>query len=315
MRFVIGTRESELAMIQTNHVRELLQRSFPDYEFQILPMTTTGDRVLDQPLSKIGEKALFTKDLENAMLNKECDFIVHSLKDLPTTLPKGMIIGAITKRHSPIDCVVMKSGSPLSKLSQLSPGSKIGTSSVRRRAQLQKLFPHLNFVDIRGNLNTRLRKLDTLDYDAIVLAVAGIERLGKSERITERLEILHAVGQGALGIECMENDDRVHNILSVLNDVETCLKCVAERSFMKTLEGGCSVPLGVSSLLENGILTLTGNVTSIDGSEQMQATETASVNTDITLARDLGVKVAENLIQQGCVRILETIQANKQIST
>ena len=318
-KFVIGSRESELALIQTNFIKNKLEAAFPDFEFSILSMTTTGDRILNQPLQKIGEKALFTKDLEVAMQNNECDFIVHSLKDLPTVLPDGMMIGAITERESPFDCVVMKSGSAFKSLSDLPKNSRIGTSSVRRKAQLIKKFPDFEYVDIRGNLNTRLQKLDTLDmYDAIILAVAGLERLGRKERITQVLTestLCYAVGQGALAIECMQSDEQVLGILQVLRDEKTTLRCNAERAFMRILEGGCSIPLGVSTFFgDNNSLNFTGTITSLDGQKQLKVKEIAYIKLgddpklNEILSRDLGSRAAHNIIAKGGQTLLDEIK-------
>lgn len=230
-------------------------------------MSTKGDEMLDKPLPEIGEKALFTHALEVALEEGRVDFVVHSLKDLPTALPDGMALGAIMEREDPRDAVVMSKRLSNESLETLKKGSVIGTSSRRRSAQLSRNMPHLKVKDIRGNLNTRLKKLDADDgeYSAILLAVAGMNRMKWNDRISEVIDTLYAVGQGALGIECRENDWKILELLEPLCDVETTLRCVCERSFLKTLNGGCSAPIGVSTKLENKKLTITGAVWSLNG--------------------------------------------------
>uniref|UniRef100_A0A8V1A4W8 Porphobilinogen deaminase n=1 Tax=Gallus gallus TaxID=9031 RepID=A0A8V1A4W8_CHICK len=252
----VGTRRSQLARIQTDSVVEMLREFYPDLCFEIVAMSTTGDKILDTALSKIGEKSLFTKELENALERNEVDLVVHSLKDLPTSLPPGFTIGAI--------CNV------------------IGTSSLRRAAQLKKKFPQLEFRDIRGNLNTRLKKLDEKeDFSAIILAAAGLKRMGWENRIGQLLspeDCLYAVGQGALAVEVRAKDQETLNMVSALQDGETVLCCIAERAFMKRLEGGCSVPVAVNTMLKDGQLYLTGAVYSLDGSDSLKETMQTSVN-------------------------------------
>ncbi|XP_018428198.1 PREDICTED: porphobilinogen deaminase [Nanorana parkeri] len=272
----VGTRKSQLARIQTDSVVEMLSQKFPDVHFDIVAMSTTGDKILDTALSKIGEKSLFTKELENALEKNEVDLVVHSLKDLPTTLPPGFTIGAVCKRENPFDAVVFHPKHAGAKLKSLSENSVIGTSSLRRAAQLKKMFPHLVFKDIRGNLNTRLKKLDEQDhFSAIILAAAGLRRMGWDSRIGQILspeECLYAVGQGALAVEVRAKDQNILNMVSALQDPQTVLRCIAERSFMRRLEGGCSVPVAVSTILKDSQLYLTGAVYSLDGSECLKET-------------------------------------------
>ncbi|KAJ3273497.1 hypothetical protein HDV01_004417 [Terramyces sp. JEL0728] len=319
-KIVIGTRESQLAMIQANQVKSELEKIYPDIEFSINGMTTTGDQILDKPLSQIGAKALFTKELEVALHDKIVDLVVHSLKDLPTTLPDGMTIGAVLERKDPRDAIIMSLKNKALKLKDLEKGSVIGTSSVRRIAQLKRKYPHLVFQDIvnlfniqRGNLNTRLRKLDDENspFTALLLAYAGVSRMGWEDRITEILEkdvMLHAVGQGAIGVECRLDDSKVLKLLGPLNHTETVLRTSAERSFMKTLEGGCSVPLGVATIIKKTgdafELSLIGSVTSLDGSKQIKHDLNAVVHS-VDDAVKLGVDVANELIKQGAEDILE----------
>ncbi|OAJ44277.1 hypothetical protein BDV3_002492 [Batrachochytrium dendrobatidis] len=321
--FTIGTRESQLAMIQTTHVQALLKQQYPQLTFDINGMTTTGDQVQDVALSKIGTKSLFTKELEMALDDHSVDFVVHSLKDLPTQLPSGMMVGAILEREQPNDVVIMSLKHSFTGLAQLPAGSIIGTSSVRRSAQLKRRFPNLVFQDIRGNLNTRLKKLDdpASPFAAILLAYAGIHRMGWTDRITEILPtvtILHAVGQGAIGIECRENDTCVRSLLAPLNHTPTRIRCTAERSFMRSLEGGCSVPLGVSTSIEPNdtgidVLCLTGSVTSLDGSIELRHAMSMDLDSEdieekVTMAHKLGTALANVLIERGAKDVLDAIR-------
>ena len=236
----VGSRKSQLALIQTRFVIAELKKIRPEIDFEIVEMSTVGDNVLDKALSKIGEKSLFTKELEVALEKKDVDFVVHSMKDLPTTLPPGMVIGAVLEREDPRDAVIIKSSLTSKSLGELPHGSVIGTSSLRRAAQLRSAFPGLVFQDVRGNLNTRLRKLDDPagPYSALILAVAGVQRMGWAERISQHLDsdlCLHAVGQGALAVECRDCDLNTLELLSNLHHKETVIATIAERSFMKTL--------------------------------------------------------------------------------
>ncbi|XP_068096912.1 porphobilinogen deaminase isoform X2 [Hyperolius riggenbachi] len=272
----VGTRKSQLARIQTDSVVEMLKQQFPNAHFEIVAMSTTGDKILDTALSKIGEKSLFTKELENALERNEVDLVVHSLKDLPTTLPLGFTIGAVCKRENPCDAVVFHPKHAGSSLESLPTSSVIGTSSLRRAAQLKRAYPHLEFRDIRGNLNTRLKKLDEQNmFSAIILAAAGLRRMGWESRIGQILsteECLYAVGQGALAVEVRARDHHILEMVSSLLDPQTVLCCVAERSFMRQLEGGCSVPVAVSSVIHDSQLYLTGAVSSLDGSNYLKET-------------------------------------------
>lgn len=267
----VGSRKSQLALIQTNGVVNQLKKYFPEIDFQIIAMTTTGDNILDTALSKIGEKSLFTRELEMALLTDEVDFVVHSLKDVPTELPAGLVVGAICKRDDPRDALVLrKDHNSFENLSSLPPGSVIGTSSLRRSAQLKRKHPNLKISDVRGNLNTRLRKLDEMkQFDALVLAVAGLERMNWSDRISHILEsdeCMYAVGQGAVAVECRQNDLSILSLLSVITDFPTLVSCIAERSFLKRLEGGCSVPVAVHTEMKENELVLHGGVFSLCGS-------------------------------------------------
>ena len=302
----IGTRKSQLALVQTYWVKAELEKHFPDIEFEVEKMSTQGDKILDVPLAKIGDKGLFTKELEVGMLNKTTDFAVHSLKDLPTNLPEGLMLGCVTKRVNPADALVVHEKHQDKQLETLPAGSIIGTSSLRRLAQLRHHYPHLEFKDIRGNVNTRLAKLDSGEYDAIILAVAGLERLDMGDRVHQNIppEIsLHAVGQGALGIECREGDEEILKVLKVLEDADSCDRALAERSFLRELEGGCQVPIGVNTSIEGDQLTLVGMVASLDGKQMLKDTVSGNRTESEQLGKDLAVKLRE----QGAGDILAKI--------
>ncbi|XP_018026060.1 porphobilinogen deaminase-like [Hyalella azteca] len=270
----IGTRESTLAMHQTNHVRDKLMEIHPNLSCSIDSMETIGDKILDVALSKIGSKSLFTKELEEALAQKCVHIVVHSLKDMPTSLPEGMVIGAVLKREDPRDAVLLHpSYHDKCNLSQLPEGSLLGSSSVRRVAQLRRHFPQLQFESIRGNLNTRLKKLVSSDrYAGIILAAAGVRRMGWTDKISQYLEAedcMYAVGQGAVAVECLAEDHQTLSLLQRLSDDNTLLATVAERALMAALAGGCSAPVAVWSKIDASSLTLKGGVWSLDGKEQL----------------------------------------------
>jgi hydroxymethylbilane synthase len=271
-------------------------------------MSTQGDKILDVALAKIGDKGLFTKELEVGMLDRSIDLAVHSLKDLPTNLPEGLILGCVTERVNPADALVVNSQNQDYQLDNLPEGSVIGTSSLRRLAQLRHHYPHLTFKDVRGNVNTRLAKLDAGEYDGIILAVAGLERLGLGDRVHQVIpaEIsLHAVGQGALGIECRDGDAEVLQVLKVLEHAPSRDRCYAERAFLRELQGGCQVPIGVNTAIEDGILTLTGMVASLDGKRLIKD----SVSGDPSHGEALGRDLAHKLRDAGAGEILAEIFA------
>jgi hydroxymethylbilane synthase len=304
----IASRKSQLALVQTHWVQGELQKKFPDYSFEVIEMSTTGDIILDVPLAKVGDKGLFTKELEVQMLDGKADFAVHSLKDLPTNLPEGLMLGCVTEREDPADALVVHENFKQYQLATLPEGSVIGTSSLRRLAQLRHHYPHLSFKDVRGNLNTRLAKLDSGDYDALILAYAGLHRLGFGDRIHQSIPAaisLHAVGQGALGIECRDGDREILEIIKTLEHTPTSQRCLAERSFLRELEGGCQVPIGVNTTIENGQLTLSGLVASLDGKRVIKNTVTGAPES----AEELGLQLATKLKAQGAKVILEEIFA------
>jgi len=302
----IASRRSKLAMVQTLWVKDQLERNIPNLEVSIEAMATQGDKILDVALAKIGDKGLFTKELEAQMLVGHADIAVHSLKDLPTNLPKGLKLGCITKREDPADALVVSKKNYCYKLETLPEGSIVGTSSLRRLAQLRNKFPNLVFKDIRGNVITRIEKLDSGEFDCIILAAAGLKRLGFESRIHQIIpsEVsLHAVGQGALGIECKSDDKKVLEIINVLEDKPTSQRCLAERAFLRELEGGCQVPIGVNSKIQNEQLCLTGMVASLDGERLIKDQYIGNVNDP----EEVGKELAKKLKQQGAEEILSEI--------
>ena len=305
----IASRRSQLAMVQTEWVRDQLLLAHPGLEISIEAMATQGDKILDVALAKIGDKGLFTKELEAQMLVNQADIAVHSLKDLPTNLPDGLMLGCVTEREDPADALVVHARHQDKNLASLPAGAVVGTSSLRRLAQLKYHYPHLLFKDVRGNVITRLEKLDYGDYDCLILAAAGLGRLGLSNRIHELIDpniSLHAVGQGALGIECRVADPEVLTLIKVLEHRPTALRCLAERSFLRSLEGGCQVPIGVNSSFENGNLHLTGMVASLDGLRLIRD-QVSGPESD---PESIGIALAEKLRSQGAGEILQEIFAN-----
>jgi hydroxymethylbilane synthase len=290
----IGSRKSQLALVQTHWVQAELQRHYQGRQFDVETMSTQGDKILDVALAKIGDKGLFTKELEVAMLENQVDLAVHSLKDLPTQLPEGLMLGCVTERVNPADALVVNEKHQDKQLETLPEGAVIGTSSLRRLAQLRYHFPHLTFKDVRGNVNTRLAKLDAGEYDAIILAVAGLERLDMADRVHQVISSdisLHAVGQGALGIECRTGDQEILDLLKVLEDKATRDRCYAERAFLRELEGGCQVPIGVNTHIEGDTLNLTGMVASLDGQKMFKETISGPCEEAERIGRELAIEI------------------------
>ena len=302
----IASRRSQLAMVQTNWVKAELEKAHPGLTITVEAMATQGDKILDVALAKIGDKGLFTKELEAQMLVGRADIAVHSLKDLPTKLPEGLMLGCITEREDPADALVVNAKNANHRLDTLPEGAVVGTSSLRRLAQLRHHYPHLSFKDVRGNVITRLEKLDSGDYDCLILAAAGLERLGFGDRIHQIIPgdiSLHAVGQGALGIECVEDKPEVLEIIKVLEHTTTSRRCLAERAFLRELEGGCQVPIGVNSQISNDDLTLTGMVASLDGKRLIRDEASGSAADP----ESIGIELAGKLKQQGAGAILKEI--------
>jgi hydroxymethylbilane synthase len=300
----IATRESALAMWQAHHIRQQLQALYPQIEIKILGMTTTGDQILDKTLSKIGGKGLFVKELEQAMQEGRADIAVHSLKDVPMVMPEGFVLAAIGEREDPRDAFV---SNRFKKLEELPPGSVVGTSSLRRQCQIQARFPALKIESLRGNVQTRLRKLDEGQYSAIILAAAGLKRLGLGERITSLLpteQSLPAVGQGAIGIECRAGRENLMALLAPLNHPDTAACVTAERAMSRALAGSCQVPLGGFAEIADGVLRLRGFVSSVDGVRVVRAEVSGAPGE----AERIGTELAQALIGMGADKILAELE-------
>lgn len=302
-RLRIATRKSPLALWQAEFVRESLQRHHPGIEVELVTMTTRGDRILDAPLAKVGGKGLFVKELETAMLDGAADIAVHSMKDVPMELPEGLVLGTICEREDPRDALVSARHASLAGLPQ---GAVVGTSSLRRQCQLRRLRPDLQIRDLRGNVNTRLARLDAGEYDALILATAGLVRLELADRIRARLEpdhLLPAVGQGAVGIEYRADDAGVQRLLAPLHHASTAACVRAERAMNRRLQGGCQVPIAGYATLEGNRLHLRARVGSVDGLEMLAAEAEGAVAN----AEAIGQQVAEALLAQGADRILRAV--------
>ena len=291
---IIGTRQSLLAMWQSNYIAGRLREEYPGCEVTLKKIVTKGDRILDVPLAKIGGKGLFTKEIEQELLDGTIDLAVHSLKDMPTVLPEGLCLTAITERANSGDAFV---SNKYNSIEELPEGSVLGTSSLRRRAQLLARRPDLKIVDLRGNVDTRLKKLDEGQMDAIILAAAGLTRLGHADRIKEIIPqsyCLPAVGQGALAIECRTDNFKVRQMLDFLNDTATKQATDAERAFLGLLEGGCQVPIGVHAEVNEGRIAMEGVIGSLDGSTVLRDTAEGNAADAVTLGRTLGQKMLDN---------------------
>ncbi len=299
----IATRKSPLALWQAEHVRQRLQTLHPGLEVELVTMTTQGDRVLDSPLAKIGGKGLFVKELENGMLDGRADIAVHSMKDVPAELPTGLEIGAILEREDPRDAFV---SNRFAVINDLPLGARVGTSSLRRQCQLRATRPDLEILDLRGNVNTRLAKLDDGDYDAIVLACAGLRRLGMEERITRALDpeaMLPAIAQGVIGIECRSGDARIAGLIAGLNHPYTATSTAAERAMNARLAGGCQAPVAGYSELDEDMLHLRGLVGWPNGSDTVRG----DISGPAADAANLGEQLAEDLLARGARAILDKL--------
>lgn len=309
-KLVIGSRDSKLALIQTELVRDALLAKYPELEVEILKIKTQGDKILDVALSKIGDKGLFTKELEKELLDGNIDLAVHSMKDLPTRLPEGLEIACTSDREDVRDVACLSEHAKARGIESIADAQVIATSSLRRIAQLKALYPDKEFVDIRGNLQTRYKKLNDPDnkIDAMILAAAGILRLGEENWIDEYLdpqEVFPAVGQGALGIEIKSGNSELKEFLrAALNSERDEMIIKAERSFLRELEGGCQVPIGVYAEEEEGNLVLQGIVCSVDGKEDV----CGLVGGELEEAEQLGIDLAEMLIEEGADKILGLIR-------
>jgi hydroxymethylbilane synthase len=306
-RLVVGSRRSQLALWQTGLITSQLERIAPELAIEIRTITTTGDKILDSPLSKIGDKGLFTKEIEQQMLEGTIDLAVHSLKDMPTQIPAGLTIGAITEREDVRDVFISHPKKPYTALRELPVGARIATGSLRRKCQLRSFRPDLTIIDIRGNLKTRFEKLDNSDWDGMILANAGVKRLGWEARITEILPLeimLPAVGQGALAVEIREGDTRVAELIRSLHHEATAIATRAERALLRHLEGGCQVPIGTYGRIEHGKLRLDALIGSVDGTRIVRG----EITGELSQAEQLGVKLANDLLENGGREILEDIR-------
>jgi hydroxymethylbilane synthase len=300
---VIGTRGSQLALWQANHVAERLRAALPGLGLKLETIKTMGDKILDVPLAQVGGKALFLKEIEEALLDHRVDLAVHSMKDVPTDLPAGLAIVAVTEREDPLDVLISRTGA---RLRDLPRGARVGTSSLRRQAQLLHHRPDLTIVPLRGNLDTRLRKLTSEGLDAIVLAAAGVKRLGWMDRITEFLSpevCLPAIGQGALGIEMRQGDPAATGVVASLDHPPTHAAVLAERAFLRRLEGGCQVPFAAHAQITEGRLLLRGLVASPDGMRLVRGERRGPQDQ----AEAVGIALAEDLLARGATEILQAV--------
>ena len=306
----IGTRGSKLALYQAYRVKEELEANFSFQEFEIIIIKTKGDKILDVPLSKIGDKGLFTKELEYALFRDEIDMAVHSLKDLPTKFPKGTKLGAILNRGDSRDCLVSKGHK---KLEEFDGSEVIATSSLRRKAQLLKINPNFKIVEIRGNVNTRIRKMEEGHCDAMIMAAAGLQRLEMGEHITEVFDtdvMISACGQGAIGIEIREEDMATEQLIATINDKDSWLTAETERAFLSTLEGGCQIPVGAHCKIEGDRAIVKGFISSIDGSEFLCKTVEGNRSDSFELATNL----AKDLYNSGGKEILAEIRSENIVN-
>ena len=312
-KFVIGSRGSDLALWQANYVRTSLEDHFPENQFEIKVIQTTGDQVLDTALSKIGDKGLFTKQIEAELISGHIDMAVHSLKDVQTEQPDGLMIGAVCERETPNDIFISKNGGTIDDLPR---GARVATGSLRRRSQLLHYRSDLAIEEIRGNVPTRLKKFDESDLDGMILAFAGVHRLGLVERMSQLVPIkimLPAVGQGAVAIEIRSDDQRTAKAVSKLDDPSTRICITAERAFLRRLEGGCQVPIGGYATLEGEKVMLEGMVGSLDGTVIFREQITGKAEE----ADELGTRLADSLISMGALELLDNTReqaaANNQV--
>ena len=304
----IGTRGSKLALWQAEWTKSALLAHHPGLSVEIDIIKTTGDKILDVPLAKVGGKGLFVKEIEEALLDGRIDAAVHSMKDMPADLPDGLHIGAVPQRETPNDILISKSGKTLCELAE---GARIGTSSLRRAAQILATRPDVNIVALRGNLDTRIRKLEADGLDAIVVAAAGVKRLNLEDKITQYLDVkllIPAVGQGALCIEIRKDDPDVQYLVSDLNHFQTNLAVQGERSFLKELEGGCQVPVAAYGVIDESMLIMSGMVAELDGSMVFKHT----VSGPMSRAKQIGTDLARHLMDMGAGKILEKLKLGMQ---
>jgi len=300
MKVRIGTRKSKLALWQANFVKEFLERRW-GVEVELVKITTTGDKILDSPLAKIGGKGLFVKEIEQALMEGRIDLAVHSLKDVPMVVPEGLVLSAITEREDPHDVLISRDGK---KLSELPAGAKVGTSSLRRQVQIKRLRRDLRVEILRGNVDTRMRKLREGLYDAVVLAYAGVKRMGYEGEVTEVLDyFIPAVGQGSLAIETREDDVRTRELVEPLNHRESYLRAECERAFLRKLEGGCQVPIGAHAVVKDHRISLRGFLSDLDGRKFIEGLREGRAEDAVRVGEEL----AEEILERGGREILKEI--------
>jgi hydroxymethylbilane synthase len=302
----IGSRGSKLALVQAEWVKTRLEHQFSGLVVNLKKIKTTGDKILDVPLAKVGGKGLFVKEIEDALLRQEIDLAVHSMKDVPTFIPADLHIGAITEREDPRDVLISAGGK---RIKDFPRGSRIGTSSLRRQAQLLSVRPDLEIVQLRGNLDTRIRKLNQEGLHGIIVAAAGLKRMGWLDQVTEYLPFglcLPAIGQGALGIECRSGDEITNHRLEFLDHATTRCCVLVERAFLKRLEGGCQVPIAAHAQIQDGRLRLEGLISSVDGKRLIRDSQEGPVEG----AEEMGVLLAESLLSRGGASILKEIYSS-----
>ena len=300
---IIGTRGSKLALFQSNLVKELLEKNYPQYNFVLKKIKTKGDILIDKALDRKIDKGFFVNEIQKMLINEEIHIAVHSLKDLPVESNENLLISAILKRANPQDVFISKNKK---KLSDFSKNEIIGSSSLRRKAQLLKLNPKLNIVDIRGNIDTRIKKMESGEYDGLVLAAAGVERLGLEKYITEfisELNMLNAPGQGAIAVEIKKNNQELKNITTSINDEFSKITTSIERSFMKLMGGGCNYPIAALSKIKNNKISIEGLVISLDGTKHLRS----FAEQDINNWHDLGLVLSKSLYNKGAQEILNEI--------
>ena len=300
---IIATRKSDLALWQANHVAGLLRDQHPGLEVELLPMVTRGDIILDRPLAQIGGKGLFLKELERALLREEADIAVHSMKDIPVEDAPGLVVDIVLERANPFDALLSNSGQGVA---ELPAGSLVGTSSLRRQCQLKSMRPDLQVADLRGNVNTRIRKLQDGEYDAIILACAGLERLGLDQLVTETLrppKWLPSATQGTIGVQCREGDEAVSNLILPLLHPDTALRTLAERSVATLLQGSCQVPLAVFAQISDSQLHITGLVGTPDGQTVLRS----EISGEADQVKSLSAKIAQDLLHQGADQIITSL--------
>ena len=307
MKVRIGTRKSKLALWQTEFVAKKIKEFFPEVEIEIVKITTKGDKILDVPLAKIGGKGLFVKEIEEALLNNEIDLAVHSLKDVPTYFPEGLDLVAITEREDPRDAFLSVE---YDSIYEMKEGDILGTSSLRRKSQVAQLKPELDIQDLRGNVDTRIRKMEEGQYKGIILAYAGLKRLGLENKVKQVFspeEMIPAVAQGFLGIEGRKNDDKIKEVIKILNHKESELRAKAERAFLKTLEGGCQVPIAAYAEIKDNTLTIVGYISDLEGKRVFKD----KISGNKENAEEIGTELAQKLLDEGGKQVLDEIYNNQ----